>query len=314
MFGSVVIIFPLSSYDVMLSCWHGNPRQRPSFTDLRNTFDHMLLAGRKGDYIEFNFDLTKSCYQSEENNESSDNILGLLNISQIPRRRSHMSENEESMQLLPTLKSSDCQAASSVACNGISRFSPLKHSPRQQSPQHQSPRQRSPNDRLSLSQSPRKQSLSERQSPRPPHSPMQLFVGRHSSESVSSHSRSPFHATNMLSLETGAGGDRENHRPTSLFFTRDRDQRNRRELSDRYVKEPTKLANLNLAVDQIQGASRSTELTVNGEVRHLRLRRGSEGMLNMNSDGYVSFIGMNDRRANRSSPQPDIQITVTDDL
>lgn len=62
--------------------------------------------------------------------------------------------------------------------------------------------------------------------------------------------------------------------------------------------------------------------------QELMLRRGSEGTLNMNSDGYVSFVGMDFRRDRRAReeevvppsfslsipPAADIQITVTEDI
>ena len=93
----------------------------------------------------------------------------------------------------------------------------------------------------------------------------------------------------------------------SLFVSRDRDQRTG---EDRYVREPTKLANLNQALNRS-----ATGLVANGVPPHLQLRRGSEGMLNMNSDGYVSFVGVEyrDRRVNPAT-STDIQITVTQDL
>ena len=52
-----------------------------------------------------------------------------------------------------------------------------------------------------------------------------------------------------------------------------------------------------------------------GAQQLLQLRRGSEGTLNMNSDGYVSFIGVDYSRDRRAVPPPaEIQITVTEDL
>ena len=259
----------------MLSCWNGNPHQRPGFMELRSTFDCMLLEDRRGDYIEFSIDSTKPCHNEfEEANK-------ILNIS--PGRHSHGSGHEDCMQLISSeemFENVDCKkVVPSAICNGSPRFPPKRQSSRQQSPRQQSPRQQSPRQQSPRQQSPRQQSPRQ-QSPRQqsPHryspitslspscqspkkqqsaegqsprrwSLLQLLPGQRSLGSSSPQSHSPFHASNPLHLESTR--DEEHHRPTSLFLARSREGRNREDATDldRYVKEPTKLANLNLATE-----------------------------------------------------------------
>lgn len=287
----------------MLSCWNGSPRLRPTFAGLRATIDALLLADRKGDYIEFSLDSNRMSALFEATSGPTTSTPGLMDISPLlPKRHSHnMAEKEECKLLLPNEASSDdCQRMTSNS-NVSPRLSPRRWSSIRQSPQS-SPRHCSPADSLSLRcQSPKKDRTSERRS----RSPILLFPGRHSpADSSSPQSHSPFHASNSQTLEERAA----RHRPVSLFLTRG-EERNKAE--DRYVKEPTKMSNLNQATNH----SLTHLTTAGGVAQLLQLRRGSEGTLNMNSDGYVSFVGMDYIRDRRAVPPPaEIQITVTEDL
>lgn len=283
----------------MLTTWNQSPRNRPTFADLKATFDSLLLADRKGDYIEFSFDPNKDIDQFETSLELP--AVNARSISPIPRRHSHVTDSEECKLLLPsdTPSGGDCKVSSSGSLN----LSPRKLSPRRRSPQKQSSRQNSPASRFSPSCSSPKKEKSRHGSP------ALLFPGQRSPGSLSPQSCSPLHGL-VTPGESGSGAG-ERLRPMSLFVARDR-AGDVAGGEDRYVREPTKLANLSQAVNH-----GSTGLVVgNGESQQLRLRRGSEGTLNMNSDGYVSFVGVaysRDRRVNPST-STEIQITVTQDL
>ena len=45
-----------SSYDIMQKCWVADNRKRPSFTELRATFDAMLSNAQNATYIDLNVD------------------------------------------------------------------------------------------------------------------------------------------------------------------------------------------------------------------------------------------------------------------
>lgn len=263
----------------MLSCWNQSPRTRPTFSELKATFDSLLLADRKGDYIEF--DPTKAVEQLDINLDIPTMTSSKRrSISPIPRRHSLFTDDTK-LLLLNESPDVDCSP----------HFSPT---PRQQSPQKQNSGQGSPASRLSPScSSPKKEHSTERLQC----TTSLLFPGRRSPGSLSPQNLSPRH-------ESGSG---ERHRPMSLFVR----EPTRKSGEDRYVREPTKLANLK------QTLNRSvTGFVANGETQQLQLRRGSEGTLNMNSDGYVSFVGVaysRDRRVNPAT-STEIQITVTQDL
>lgn len=264
----------------MLSCWNQSPRSRPTFADLKATFDSLLLADRKGDYIEF--DPTKAMLQLDINLDiPSVTHNKLRSVSPMPRRHSRDSK----LLLLSESQDGDCSP----------HFSSRQLTPRQQSPEKQTSGQCSPASRLSPSCSSLKK---ERSTETVQCSSALLFPGHRSS--VSPQSLSPMHEP----------GSEERHRPMSLFVPRDREP-TRTTGEDRYVREPTKLANLKQTLNRS-----ATGLVANGETQQLQLRRGSEGTLNMNSDGYVSFVGVaysRDRRVNPAA-STEIQITVTQDL
>ena len=311
----------------MLSCWNESPRMRPSFAELKSTFDRLLLVDRKGDYIEFSLN-RDSCHLEVNLETTPCATLGLVSLSPSQRRRSHVGEAEGDDCKLLLLN----DGSSGGDCQRNSRFSLGKWSPgRQKSPQAQqqkSSRQSSPCDQRTpkCQQSPKsskadqldscKASAAEKR-PARQHSPILLFPGRRSPGSVTPQNPSPFHSLTSSSrsfgTEPNGTSQRERLRPVSLLLGRDRGDRGGVMGEDRYVREPTNLANLN------QTTNRSmTGLQADGreESQHLRLRRGSEGTLNMNSDGYVSFVGAaygRDQRAVLPIPPP-IQITVTEDL
>lgn len=305
---------------MMLSCWNEVPRKRPSFVQLRTTIDSLLLAGRKGDYIEFSLDSNRMSALFESTSEQTSSTPGLMDASPTLKQHSHsFAENEECKLLLPNdLTFDDCQKGA-ASSGGSPRFSPRRWSSRNPSPRRS--RHCSPIGRLSPGcQSPKKKELSSEglsdALPRP--TSFSLFPGRRSSGSSSPQAHSPFHTG--VSPDERAASQERRHRPASLFLTSSRGEPQSKP-EDRYVKEPTKLSNLN------HGANHSlTHLTISGgqqqpqqQQQQLQLRRNSEGTLNMNSDGYVSFVGVDytvDRRAAVPPPQAvaDIQITVTEDL
>ena len=45
-----------SSYDIMQKCWEADHRKRPSFSELRATFDAMLSNAQNATYIDLNVD------------------------------------------------------------------------------------------------------------------------------------------------------------------------------------------------------------------------------------------------------------------
>lgn len=289
--------FLLCSYDIMLSCWNQTPRSRPTFMELKSTFDNLLLADRKGDYIEF--DPSKFMGQIEVNLDLPPEAPRKLRSVSPMRRHSLLTETDkQKLLLLSENPAGEGKASSSP------NYSPKKLTPRQQSPQKQNSGQSSPASRLSPSCSSLKKEKSTERLPTRQYSGTLLFPGQRSPGSSSPQSRSPMHNPSTLGESTVG----ERHRPMSLFVSRDRDQRTG---EDRYVREPTKLANLNQTLNHS-----ATGLVANGGPQQLQLRRGSEGTLNMNSDGYVSFVGVDYNRDRRINPatSTDIQITVTQDL
>ena len=242
---------------------------------------------------------------------------GLMDASPSSNSRSGSSlEREDCKLLLPNDLPADdvCQKASSGANSNTSprlsprRWSSIFHSPQLGSRHHSPAASVSPK-----SQSPKKERSCERISPSRTRS---LFPGRRSPGSASPRSHSPFHASNPRFLDEQSS--RERHRPASLFL-RGGEAGSSNKPEDRYVKEPTKMANLttNHSLTRL-----SADVTGAGgeaiQVQQLQLRRGSEGTLNMNSSGYVSFVGMDYGRDRRAAvpppPSADIQITVTEDL
>ena len=47
----------------MLKCWDEQPHNRPTFSELRSTFDAMLLADKKDEYIDLHIDHRQVYYQ-----------------------------------------------------------------------------------------------------------------------------------------------------------------------------------------------------------------------------------------------------------
>ena len=317
----------------MLSCWNESPRQRPKFTELKATFDTLLLAGRKDDYIQFSFDASKLPCEEQLDGNFELPPMGMV-VGAAQELKSQLSTpgtpgDNECTLLLPSEKppneSNSMRRHSSDHSSPRLSLSPRKWSSKQNTPQRS--RQSSPGGRQGSPQaghSPKSQSPIKKQqnggaelSVAPQRSSLLLFPGSRSpklgSGSLSPQGHSPCHAPNPVALEV----DQERHRPASLFLSRDREREREREgkekPEDRYVKEPTKLANLNHSANH----NSMTGLASNGAPQQLQLRRGSEGTLNMTSDGYVSFVGMDyrDVRAEQPPPPPaDIQIMVTEDL
>ncbi len=297
-------------YSIMLSCWNKHPRQRPTFTDLRDKFDNLLLADHKGDYIEFSFDTVQA------SNHDGSGRDGFLNISPVSKRYSHTSSGQEECAMLLSSEKLPIDTPSPLTLDNVGNGSP-RFSPRQQSPQQLSLRQCSPSNRLFPSSQSicNNQEASAKSSPRRQLSPLKLLPRRGSRESLSPQ---PFHATNPIAVEehTEEQEQQQRHRPMSMLLSRERDRvRRRGDISDRYVKEPTKLAGLGNKSDngdacELTVLSQNVSASPSPVVR----RRGSEGTLNMNSDGYVSFIGVDSRDLRANLPSQDIRITVTGDL
>ena len=47
----ICVMCDVSSYEVMLRCWEENPAKRPSFSELRVTFESILMEAAS--YIQF---------------------------------------------------------------------------------------------------------------------------------------------------------------------------------------------------------------------------------------------------------------------
>ena len=54
------------SYDIMLECWHEDPRDRPSFSALHSKFGTLLQTESMDAYIELQIDEQKPYYQVKE--------------------------------------------------------------------------------------------------------------------------------------------------------------------------------------------------------------------------------------------------------
>ena len=53
-------------YDIMLICWNEQPKERPTFQELRAKFDTMLLTEKNDTYIALCIDENKSYYQESQ--------------------------------------------------------------------------------------------------------------------------------------------------------------------------------------------------------------------------------------------------------
>ena len=367
----------------MLSCWSENSHQRPSFTKLRATFDTMLLAEGKGDYLDFSFDVSSTKpfiqIQDGETSLSTTSSLHFLNVSPVAEHcsRSHSSELlENTFKLLLNTDGNNggCTLVSSSSDPSLNLgYEPT--SPRQRSPidhNHVSPRhQPSGNHTQQLLASSGQQSLKQ-------HSPMRLFPSLQSADSQLAHSRLSFTASgNLLGEELGdVSRCSERPRPMSLLLSRERDRR-KENVSDRYVKEPTKFANLNPMAESnifigggiggVRGGAEGGRISEAGggaeggriseagggteggriseagggveegriseagrggsaeedrrksmrltqsrtDAEHCILRRGSDGALNMNSNGYVSFVEV---FSAKDGQVDHLQIPVTEDM
>ncbi len=57
------------SYQIMLECWNEDQDDRPSFSELREKFCSLILAGKEGFYIDLQFDETKPYYVIKDEEE-----------------------------------------------------------------------------------------------------------------------------------------------------------------------------------------------------------------------------------------------------
>ena len=101
----------------MLMCWNEQPLKRPTFTELRARFDSMLLADKKGDYIDLRIDQSKLYYQLVASTKvEGESHLDLKKQSSDSTLKSHGSQNEmectrskspaATLDAMPGLKSS----------------------------------------------------------------------------------------------------------------------------------------------------------------------------------------------------------------
>ena len=408
----------------MLSCWGESPLQRPTFTKLRATIDSMLLADRKGDYLEFSLDgsLTKPFRHSQITDGDGGSIctsssLHFPDLSQGIGTHNGCSDQPGStfklMLNTADVDRMDGECTLTPSSSGHSIFLGKESL----SPKHCSPDLSAKSRPLSKLESQLFSVPHGQQSPKQS-SPARLLVDRQSLDNQSTCSRLSFMGSNNQigedSGEVSRGAERP--RPMSLLLSRERDH-GKANSSDRYVKEPTKLINLNVPVDMtvfggaqgfgasgrggvanggggasgegraserggraIRGGGPSAgtgagggvgaggrdrasergngtsggsqtggggETSVGGGASagggasgfggggegggeqvlrlfdglddgHNLLRRRSDGIINMNSDGYVSFLELHpgmSRHQNHAPPDlPQIQITTTEDL
>ena len=61
-----------SSYDIMQKCWEADHRKRPSFSELRATFDAMLTNAQNATYIDLNVDEMLPYYSMNAAEEGED--------------------------------------------------------------------------------------------------------------------------------------------------------------------------------------------------------------------------------------------------
>ena len=54
--GSTLDHYSPSSYDIMQKCWEADHKKRPSFSELRATFDAMLSSAQNATYVDLNVD------------------------------------------------------------------------------------------------------------------------------------------------------------------------------------------------------------------------------------------------------------------
>ena len=302
----------------MLSCWNEIPQQRPSFSELKTSIDSMLLADRKGDYIDFSLDvsLMKPFNQNEdgEGSLSATSSLHFLNMSSVGKGHSScesVEAPENTIKLLlnaDTGSNSGCVLGPSTSNNSSIRENELP-SPRQCSP--------AGNNYLSPPLPSGKQGQLQQCSP------IRLFSDHQSPGSQSSSNQLSFTSSgNFLGEELMEASRLSEHpRPMSFLLSMEREQR-KLDTSDRYVKEPTKLANrdvigesnLSAGAGIVQQSMISTQSRTNTEPVCI-LRRGSDGALNVNRNGYVSLMerhSSNDIQPNHQPPK--ILIEETEDM
>lgn len=249
------------SYDIMLSCWNESPLQRPPFTKLRATIDSMLLADSKGDYLDFSQDvlLTRPFRHSQFVDVSdrtsicTSSPLHFPDVHQTPvgvcqeEGCTELPESTFKLLLNTTLDQLDGECTLTQSSSGQSIFLGKDSV----SPEHNGRSHTSSKNKLNA-----QQTLSQQeQSPKSYHSPSRfLTVDQRSLDTHSNCSRLSFLSNQTREEEEAeqvGGGtlcSSDRPRPMSLFLSRERD-RVKVESSDRYVKEPTKMMNLNVTTD-----------------------------------------------------------------
>ena len=156
--------------------------------ELKSTFDNLLLADRKGDYIEF--DPSRVIGQIDVNLDLPPEAPRKPRSVSPMRRHSHSQLSDtEKQKLLPLSENSVVESKASSSPN----YSPRKLTPRPQSPQKQNSGQSSPASRLSPSCSSLKKEKSAEKLPTRQCSPALLLPGQRSPDSSSPQSRSPMH-------------------------------------------------------------------------------------------------------------------------
>ena len=91
----------------MLTCWYEQPEKRPTFTELKATFDSMITAENKDEYVKFHTSNDPNnyspCYQAPLEEEKRACTLSLLS----PKIERHQLVQFGGKQLLGILSKSD---------------------------------------------------------------------------------------------------------------------------------------------------------------------------------------------------------------
>jgi len=286
----------------MLSCWSELPIQRPTFSKLRTTFDTMLLADRKGDYVDFSSDMRPfrhSQVASDQDRTSmcSANSLHFPDFLQVvgggagmthggggggnktPNHHGNTFFNSTNVDEL--FDDGNCTLESPQAST---------------SPKHSSPDHDASKSQASGKPGPQLPLHLEQPSLKAQNSPLKLHVDQQSLDTISNCSRLSYVSSGTQVVQengemTSTSSGIERPRPMSLLLSRDRSND---ENSNRYVTDPTKLLTLNADSGYIGGfmgggaSKKMGRASGGGETKEMGGSTGSGGRKNCRPNGRPS--------------------------